>query len=61
MISNEQRAHDLALLVVKVQLQPENSKSIPKQVDGKVHVSIDEMYFEAYEMALTSINKRFAD
>lgn len=65
MLSNEQRAHDLAILVVQVQLDTRFMRSSASKSgesdDKKLVVKPDELYFEAYELALSAINKRFTN
>ncbi len=57
MISNEQRAHDLALLFVKLSI--DNKESIINELDNKdEHINIDvlNIYNHAYKAALDSFN-----
>ena len=65
MLSNEQRAHDLAILMVQVHLDTRFKKSSATKTgesDNKTPVvKIDELYFEMYELTLGAINKHFTD
>ena len=63
MLTNERRAHDLALMIVEYQLRPdvlkmEIEESVTKSL-SHMQINIVDMYSEAYNMALEAINKRF--
>ncbi|MBP1736544.1 MAG: hypothetical protein H6Q60_425 [Oscillospiraceae bacterium] len=62
-VTNEQRAHDLAIVMLQVQLTPEAMQARAQEEinSGATEcvVNIEEMYFEAYETALIAINKKY--
>ena len=60
MLTNEQRAHDLALLMVQFKLTPEYLASERMKAIGQesLNIQVDDWYFDAYELALDAVNKR---
>ena len=67
MLSNEQRAHDLALLRVQYALSPEFLRATAKELGAEkgdtisIAPDIEGMYFVAYESALSAIAERFGE
>lgn len=60
MITNEQRAHDLAILMVQFKLTPESFAAEALKTSGQeLRIQVEELYFEAYELALGAINRHF--
>jgi len=56
LLTKEQRAHDLALIVVQYTLNPEYIREHGKHEEG-----IEDIYITCYEKALATLAKHFPD
>jgi hypothetical protein len=61
MLTNEQRAHDLALIMVQDALRPDNIPVGSTNKDGIIKKDAFEIYLNAYNIALNAMNRTFQD
>lgn len=61
MLTNEQRAHDIALVSIPIVYQVDVMSAQNSQTDKTVNFDVFKRYLELYSKALNAVNRNFPD